>query len=295
MENEETGRWYVALVDDLEESDVDILDITNPTKPVKVNEWNFDQTAQTGAGRPHGDSVFSHDLVVKRIGGRDIMLLSYWDGGYVQVDVTDPTSPTRRSPTRSSTAVDPAEPSRGLTAEGNAHQAEFSRDNQLLRRDGRGLRPVPRGRATSRAARTRATQFTAIQAGDAKPITTRRRSTGRPQFLGLACEAGSFPAAAAAGAKIAVIERGVCDFQVKIDLAKAAGYTSVIVFNRTGADGCETLVNMLAVTDIPAIFVSRTDGFRILGRSLEAGSTPATRPPRPAARRPARPAARRSR
>ena len=65
-----------------------------------------------------------------------------------------------------------------------------------------------------------------------------------------------------------MIERGVCDFQVKIDLAKAAGYTSVIVFNRTGEDGCETLVNMLAVTDIPAIFVSRTDGFRILGQSL---------------------------
>ena len=61
----------------------------------------------------------------------------------------------------------------------------------------------------------------------------------------------------------------MCDFQVKIDLAKAAGYTSVIVFNRTGEDGCETLVNMLAVTDIPAIFVSRTDGFRILGQSLD--------------------------
>ena len=43
----------------------------------------------------------------------------------------------------------------------------------------------------------------------------------------------------------------MCDFQVKIDLAKAAGYTSVIVFNRTGADGCETLVNMLAVDRHP--------------------------------------------
>ena len=88
---------------------------------------------------------------------------------------------------------------------------------------------------------------------------------GPTQFLGLACE--TVPPAGAA--KIAVIERGVCDFQVKIDLAKAAGYTSVIVFNRTGEDGCETLVNMLAVTDIPAIFVSRTDGFRILGQSLD--------------------------
>ena len=46
------GRWYVVLVDDLEELDVDILDITNPSKPKLVAEWNLDSTAQTGpAGR----------------------------------------------------------------------------------------------------------------------------------------------------------------------------------------------------------------------------------------------------
>src|SRR5918994_3360608 len=39
-QNRETGRWYVVLVDDLELKDIDILDITNPSKPVKVAEWN---------------------------------------------------------------------------------------------------------------------------------------------------------------------------------------------------------------------------------------------------------------
>ena len=39
----------------------------------------------------------------------------------------------------------------------------------------------------------------------------------------------------------------MCDFQVKVDNIKAAGYKGLIVFNRTGEDGCETLVNMLAV------------------------------------------------
>ena len=85
------GRWYVVLVDDMEEPDVDILDITNPSKPKLVAEWNLDTTAQDGPGRPHGDSVFSHDMVVKKIGGKDVMLMSYWDGGYVHLDVTDPT------------------------------------------------------------------------------------------------------------------------------------------------------------------------------------------------------------
>lgn len=38
------------------------------------------------------------------------------------------------------------------------------------------------------------------------------------------------------------------------------------MFNRTGVDGCETLVSMLASSDtLPAIFVSRQDGFRLLG------------------------------
>ena len=38
------------------------------------------------------------------------------------------------------------------------------------------------------------------------------------------------------------------------------------MFNRTGVDGCETLVTMLASSDTtPAVFVSRKDGFRLLG------------------------------
>src|SRR3712207_1277550 len=82
-----TGRVYVVLVDDLEELDVDILDISDPSKPKLVSETNLDQFAQTGPTRPHGDSVFSHDMIVKRIGSRDIMLMSYWDGGYVTLDV----------------------------------------------------------------------------------------------------------------------------------------------------------------------------------------------------------------
>ena len=61
-------------------------------------------------------------------------------------------------------------------------------------------------------------------------------------------------------------ERGTCDFQVKLDNAIAAGYKGLVVFNRRGTDGCETLVSMLAASDTtPAIFVSRKDGFRLLG------------------------------
>ena len=38
------------------------------------------------------------------------------------------------------------------------------------------------------------------------------------------------------------------------------------MFNRRGTDGCETLVTMLAASETtPAIFISRKDGFRLLG------------------------------
>jgi len=46
---------------------------------------------------------------------------------------------------------------------------------------------------------------------------------------------------------------------------EATGYLGAIVFNRTGVNGCETLVSMQVAAGIPAVFVSRTDGFRILG------------------------------
>ena len=66
-----------------------------------------------------------------------------------------------------------------------------------------------------------------------------------------------------------MIERGVCEFTVKVQNVQAAGYGGAIVFNRTGEDGCDELVSMSAEASIPAVFVTRSDGFRILGRSLQ--------------------------
>ena len=62
--------------------------------------------------------------------------------------------------------------------------------------------------------------------------------SGDTRFVGLACDAA--PAPAPNGATIAVIEPGVCDFTVKVQLVEAAGFEGAIVFNRTGEDGCET-------------------------------------------------------
>jgi hypothetical protein len=265
-----TGKVYVVLVDDMEELDVDVLDITNPSKPKIVSETNLDQFAQTGPTAPHGDSVFSHDMIVKHIDGRDVMLMSYWDGGYVTLDVSNPRSPVALSDTDFAPA-DPARTPSGqvITPEGNAHQAEFTHDNEFIFATDEDFDPY-RVQATFEGGPAAGKTFTAIQAPDAVAINKDRPLAGDTRYLGLGCE----PVQEAGGDVIAVVERGVCDFQVKLDHAVAAGYKGLIVFNRTGVDGCDTLVSMLASSDaIPAIFVSRTDGFRLLGVEPGAGYT----------------------
>ena len=41
----------------------------------------------------NGDNWFHHDMVVKKINGRQTMLVDYWDSGYVTLDVDDPAKP----------------------------------------------------------------------------------------------------------------------------------------------------------------------------------------------------------
>jgi hypothetical protein len=260
--NKDTGKVYVVLVDDMEELDVDILDITNPSKPKVVSETNLDKFAQLDANRPHGDSVFSHDMIVKHIGGKDYMLMSYWDGGYVTLDVTNPATPVALSDTDFA-AADPARAKFGqtITPEGNGHQAEFTRDNQYFFATDEDFDPY-RVTATFNGGQAAGKEFTAIQASGTKPVNKDNELVGDTEFVGLGCD----PISTDGTGKIAVAERGTCDFQVKFDNAIAAGYKALIVFNRRGADGCETLVNMLVDSDThSAIFVSRKDGFRLLG------------------------------
>src|SRR5215218_489262 len=158
-----TGKVFVVLVDDLELDDIDILDITNPSRPTKVKDFNPYRVQATFQGGPANGKV-----------------------------------------------------------------------------------------------------FTAIQGSATKPVNKDNPVSGDTRFLGLGCD----PVAAVdpADQLIAVVERGVCDFQVKLNNIEAAGYKALIVFNRTGVDGCETLVTMLAQSETtPAVFVSRKDGFRLLG------------------------------
>jgi len=263
---QDNGKAYAVLVDDEEATDVDILDITNPSRPNLISETDLsDETAQP-LGAVHGDAVFFHDVVVKEINGVQTMLASYWDGGYAKLNVEDPANPVFIADTDFA-ALDPVRLDFGqsITPEGNGHQAEFTRDNKYFIATDEDFNPY---RVT--ATMENGTTFTAIQGSDVPQIDQSRTLSGDTRGVGLACDPASIPAADATHT-VAVIERGVCDFTVKVQNVEAKGYAGAIVFNRTGVDGCETLVTMLVEANIPAVFVSRTDGFRILTGGVPAG------------------------
>ena len=273
------ARAYVVMVDDEEPADVDIMDVTDPRRPRLVSET--DLGARVGQANVNGQTPFLHDMVVKRIGGTWTMLASYWDGGYVQLDVDDPARPRVIRHTDFK-ARDPERAARGhvISAEGNAHQAEFDRTNRYFLgadEDFASHRLFAQITSGPHAGR----YLAALQGVPASPLETgrakdeeddasrigprRKLLAGRTAFAGLACDRASVPPAATLAVRIAVVERGICLFTDKARAVAAAGYEGMIVFNRTGPDaGCESLVAIVIDTPIPALFVSRSDGLRIL-------------------------------
>ena len=273
------GRAYAALVDDEEEKDLDIFDITDPAAPVKLSETSYvDDARVVQADPPNGGSQFLHDLVVKEIDGRQLMLASYWDNGYLILDVEDPAAPVLLRDTDYA-ATEPFAARLGLPQgfepEGNAHQAEFSPDGSLFIGTDEDFNPyrviarITSGSATG-------TEGTAANGSGTPPVTDSRSLTGTTDFVGRGCvdadpstagdQTDPYPTK---DGSIAVIERGACSFQEKYDRAVAAGYTGVIVFNSKA--GCDALISPLVSGETaPFVFVTRSLGLQILGQTLAA-------------------------
>ena len=130
-------RTYVALIDDEEFTDIDIMDITDPRNPVLVHDtldlvelFGVDQESPANL-----TSVFSHDMMVQLIGKRYVMNVNYWDGGYVLLDVTNPAPGGVSLIAETDYAeLDEERLARGqeISPEGNAHQSELSPNAKFL-------------------------------------------------------------------------------------------------------------------------------------------------------------------
>ncbi|HKZ85114.1 MAG TPA: hypothetical protein VJ793_15795 [Anaerolineae bacterium] len=191
------NKAYVVIVDDEEAKDVDILDITNPRKPVLISELDLNQfnIAQPEIGLGTLTS-FLHDMVVKQIDGHFLMLLSYWDGGYVILNVDDPAHPIFVGDT-DFTNPDPEllfQTGRSLTPEGNGHYAEWTADNARFvttDEDFDAFRTTPLTRATGPGAPK---TYTTVPVGGA-PVTllADKRLNGPVAYGGYGCPGTSTP------------------------------------------------------------------------------------------------------
>lgn len=259
---DDDGRSYLIAVDDINVDDVIIVDITKPQSPKEVGRTGIgDWLAGTYPEIADDDQLFTgvfaapllHDVWVEKIDGRWQAVLSYWDAGFVTLDVDDPANPVVLG---DSTYPDP-DPVYGTSpSEGNAHAAVFGGDmgqyiwggdedfdpfrNQVIDADGAG--------------------HLATQGSEVPQVTPDTGLSGPGVYAGLACD--PVPAAPSVDA-IAIIQRGDCAFTTKAGNAEAAGYAAAVVFNHS--TGCEASVSMLVEAGIPAMFVPRSDGFAILG------------------------------
>jgi hypothetical protein len=222
-------------------------------------------------------------MVVKEIGGRQVMLLSYWDAGYVKIDVTDPKNITYLGDT-DFTNPDPEAAESGFTVppEGNGHEAEFTMDNAYAIGADEDFAPF----ALQAKNVTDNTDITASQGSNTRRLTEGQTITGVSVFVGRACPGDpAVPAGDPNTVDIAVVERGVCLFTEKVaNVIAAGGYDAVLIFNRTGTDACNESLGMSVEGDIPTFGVApRGQGFAIFDVAYSnadclAGTGPAALP-----------------
>jgi hypothetical protein len=261
-------KLYAVLVDDLESADVDIADITDPMHPKMVREYDlnaeFPQIIQADLG---SGSSFFHDVVVKVIDGRYEMLLSYWDGGYVKLNVTDPAHATYIADS-DFTNPDPevlAQTGASVEPEGNAHESEFSLNNNYIVAADEDFNPYSGQVTTDDGSSSKAST------GSDTPPVPAGGLTGQAVFAGRACPSLGDPAVPAGdGTQIAVVERGVCTFTEKVAAVEAAGgYIGIVIFNREGSDACGGSFGMSVEGNLPTVSVPRPFGFGIFDQEAD--------------------------
>ncbi|MBA2948902.1 PA domain-containing protein [Streptomyces himalayensis] len=276
------SKAYAVIVDNEEGTDVDIVDITDPAKAQLIAEYDLDETfPQIVQEAPANlTEIFLHDMVVKNVHGRQVLLASYWDAGYVALDVTDPKNLTYIGDT-DFTDPDPEAAESGLTVapEGNGHQAEFTLDNRYVIGADEDFAPY------ALSARN-LDDDTAVTAGQGIPLEEGKSVSGGTVYAGLACnDSPAVPAGDPAAVDIAVVERGVCTFTEKAAKVEAAGgYDAILVFNRTGSDACDAQSGMSVEGSLPTFGVApRSQGFAVFDQPYSnddclAGTGPATLP-----------------
>lgn len=242
--------------------DLLIVDISDPTSPELISHWGVLQEPALGlsaflGSRQGADARTQLHSVRANVDGTRAYL-SYWDAGFIILDISDPASPTYLG----RTTYAPGE-------EGNAHSVVDARGGNILVAADEDFSPFEFQFTSSALTGTRQ----AVEASFTPAIVDLpgREMAGEVVHVGRGCPAGSItttnpddPYLADPAGKIALIERGDCSFSHKIYRAQLAGAIGAIVYN--SAAGGEALVRMGPTNipgftpEIPAVFVQRSTG-----------------------------------
>ncbi len=244
-----TRKAYAIIVDDEEALDVDILDVTDPSHPKLIKETGL-QDWPSAVSNGLGNENFFHDLWVRKFGNRWIAMLSYWDVGWVKLDVTDPANPVFIDD--SDYAVEDPEFPGMSPPEGNGHQGDWNRSGQYFVGTDEDFAPYRTGPFSITTGPNVGDYASVSIGGAASPaLLPDRKLNGPTAYVGYACNTSQpVPPAssidwgtlAPGEEKIAVVQRGpsgdpenteeACFPGEKGANAIAAGYDAVVYVQR---------------------------------------------------------------
>jgi hypothetical protein len=234
------GDAYVAAIDNEELEDVDIFEITDPRNPELIAETDLPGVSVNA----YGSEKTSHDFDVLQFPDASWhLMVSDWDAGWIDVDVTNAANPTIVGD-HDYEACDAQVPT-ACPPEGNAHQGEWNADGSLFLGTDEDSSPF-RQPITITSGPLMGQKFDAGEFSFTKQVQSFPGGmvNGPMVFGGYGCPDDVVPAPPAVGAgqeKIIVFQRGpvgdpnhphdACFFSDKIAAGEAAGYDAVIVAN----------------------------------------------------------------
>src|ERR671911_105933 len=190
------GDAYAAAIDNEEVEDVDLFEITDPRNPVLVAETELPGVTVNA----HGQLKTAHDFDVLQFPDSSWhLMVSDWDAGWIDVDVTDPSDPTIVGDFDYAACDQVIQPELGqcLEPEGNGHQGEWNSDGSVFigtDEDFDSFRTTPLTRVTGDANFPAPEEYTTVAVGGA-PVTILpdKRLNGPVAYGGYGCPGTSAP------------------------------------------------------------------------------------------------------
>ena len=271
------GRDYVAAQVESYFDNFRIFDITDPTAPALVSAWGAEEVFDAGVGDSDdrgrvleaalwllegfgaSQNRFLHDFWVAEDGSH--AYLANWDAGLVRLDLTDLSDPQVVS-----VALDPE----SEDGEVNSHSVWPSEDGRIVVEGEEDFAPFKLQLFINEGL---VGVFDAAEASFTPRIADLegRAFTGDTVYVGLACNEGerippdaSRPVPPGDGDDVAVVQRGACRFDEKVqNIQDAGGYQAVIIFNTEANDAIITPSG--DPRDLPTIFVGHSTGLALFG------------------------------